>query len=505
MSETVTIEAPTTSETHEIGEERGLAVEQRDDQDEDHVATQAAETDEPIVQASGGADVTSQAPAKVLDTPVVDQAAAQVAGLDSADSDENFKRAARAFLDVHRDEVAQREEEISKLRAELKRVREGLKALEKAAQRPETSRDANHDEEWQLTVDDPDVTFQKIKEIWETCFIAVQGVMDADDAEEFLSDWSVVNWADLEEKMPGVTAFPLEASNKSSRTMLVMALLAKSLEDYILTPNYLFEDDDEVRFILSKMTDTKKKNRLRSLLLSACEGEDVKEEMENVKAFRVESAVNGVIQPIQSLLSETRCERVKATLVETLCDVVTAWQPVQRYESHFEVSTDASRANRDWLTLRLMEDKTAALESVNSSSFGADPVLAVVFPRVCAIDRSMKPSVTTAFPGIVFQKSWVIATDAATVEEGENAAEPDIEAGPAPEPNIKDLPEEKPYSSPSPGPEQAEVEVEAQPVKEEPKPIDAHPPITGSESEGSTSEDEDTEDGSETESNTEEI
>jgi hypothetical protein len=315
----------------------------------------------------------------------------------------------------------------------------------------------------------------------------------------------VVNWPDLEEKMPGVTAFPVEASNKSSRTMLVMALLAKSLEDYILTPNYLFEDDDEVRFILSKMTDTKKKNRLRSLLLSACEGEDVKEEMENVKAFRVESAVNGVIQPIQSLLSGALRDKVKTTLVETLCDVVTAWEPVQRCESHFEVSTDAGRANRDWLTLRLMEDKTAALESVNSSAFGTDPVLAVVFPRVCAIDRSMKPSVTTAFPGIVFQKSWVIATDAATVEEGENAAEPEIEAGPAPPPIIQDLPEEKPCPSPSPGPEQGEVEVEAQPVKEEPKPIDSHPPITGSESEGSTSEDEDTEDGSETESNTEEI
>lgn len=315
----------------------------------------------------------------------------------------------------------------------------------------------------------------------------------------------MVNWPDLEGKMPGVTAFPLEASDKSSRTMLVMALLAKSLEDYILTPNYLFEDDDEVRFILSRMTDTKKKNRLRSLLLSTCEGEDVKEEMEKVKAFRVESALNGVIQPIQSLLSEALCEKAKSSLAETLCDVVTAWEPVQRCESHFEVSTDASRANRDWLTLRLMEDKTVALETVSSSGFGADPVLAVVFPRVCAIDRSMKPSVTTAFPGIVFQKSWVITAEAATVEVGETAAEPDIEARPAP--IIEDLPKEKPCLSPAAGPEQAQAQgqAEVEVVKEEPKPVDAQPPITGSESEGSTSEDDDTEDGSETESNTEEI
>ncbi len=204
MSETVTIEAPTTPKTLETGLETNLAVGQREDQEEGHVATEDTEKEEPIVQASDGVDVTSQAPAEVVgDIPVVDQAAAQAAGLDSADSGENLKRAARAFLDVHRDEVAQREEEISKLRAELKRVREGLKALETAAERCETRRDANRDEEWQLTADDPDVTsvaffsfllrsdqnltlssFQKIKERWETCFIAVQDVMEAQDTEE---------------------------------------------------------------------------------------------------------------------------------------------------------------------------------------------------------------------------------------------------------------------------------------------------------------------------------
>ncbi len=158
MSETVTIEAPATSETHGTGQEKNLAVGQREDQEEDHVATEDTEQEEPIDQASDGVGVTSQAPAELGDTPVVDQAPAQAAGLDSPDSDENFKRAARAFLAVHRDEVAQREEEISKLRAELKRVREGLKALETAAERSETARDANHDEEWRLTADDPDVT-----------------------------------------------------------------------------------------------------------------------------------------------------------------------------------------------------------------------------------------------------------------------------------------------------------------------------------------------------------
>lgn len=45
--------------------------------------------------------------------------------------DERFTDAAKLFLGIHRGEIAQREAEIDKLQTELRRVREGLKALEK--------------------------------------------------------------------------------------------------------------------------------------------------------------------------------------------------------------------------------------------------------------------------------------------------------------------------------------------------------------------------------------
>lgn len=311
--------------------------------------------------------------------------------------------------------------------------------------------------------------------------------------------------------MPGFTAFPVESSNKRSRTMLVMALLAKSLEEYILTPNYLFEDDDEVRFILHKMTDTKKKSQLRNLFLSLCGSGDFKDEVEKVKAFRVENAVNGAVHPIQSLLSEELCEKVKARLADILCDVVTAWEPLQRYESHFEVSTEPGRAGREWLTLHLMDNNTVVLETVNSSAFEVNPVMAVVFPRVCAIDRSRRPAFTTAFPGVVFQKSQAIIEEFDTVCV-ERSAVPDVEPSPAAvaaaaavtEAEVTTETEQPPTMQEVTTPDPDKVPAVVQAVKEVTKPIEGRTaPVTGSESEGSSSEDE-SDDDSGTESNTEE-
>jgi hypothetical protein len=49
-------------------------------------------------------------------------------------ADDRFRDAAKLFLGIHREEIAQRETEITKLQTELRRVREGLKALEKTQQ-----------------------------------------------------------------------------------------------------------------------------------------------------------------------------------------------------------------------------------------------------------------------------------------------------------------------------------------------------------------------------------
>lgn len=290
-----------------------------------------------------------------------------------------------------------------------------------------------------------------------------------------MSDWSMVEWPE-KEQMPDILALPPEPSNGTSarrtRAMLVMTLLAKALEEYILTPNYLFEDDDELRYILHKMTDTKKKAHFRGLLLSISEEEDLKEP---VKQFRVESALNSIIKPIQALFQEDFCDKLRSSLEQLLDDVMIDWEPVQRAESHFEVSTVAKGAGREWMSLWFDGD-TANLVTVNSSGFEADPVLMVLFPRMCVIDRTKKPAFTTVFPGVVFQKSQVAVADT-------DADVNDVEVPAA-------LNNELITTEPQGGP-----------MKEAPAADEADLRVTGSESEGSSASGDETDGGSETESN----
>lgn len=220
-----------------------------------------------------------------------------------------------------------------------------------------------------------------------------------------MSDWSVVFWPDLEEKMPNILAFPLEPSNSPSakrmRSMLVIALLAKSLEEYILTPNYFLEDDDELRYILSKMADTGRKNCLRGLLLTISEEEKLKA---SVTTFRVEHALEDTIRPIESLLPPEFCGKLRSTLSDLIYKVAAMWEPLQRCQSHYEVSTAFGGIEREWKTAQLSLDGVN-LETVHSSTFHLDEVLMVLFPRVFAIDRLRKPAFTAIFPGVVLQKS----------------------------------------------------------------------------------------------------
>ncbi|KIX05011.1 uncharacterized protein Z518_05883 [Rhinocladiella mackenziei CBS 650.93] len=362
--------------------------------------------------------------------------------------DENLRNSARVFLRIHREEIAERDSEIAKLKAELAQIREGLKGA--AAVDANTSHEQStdqaqpegksvlekrdsgyfelHDDADQpvktaafqstivqepasleaftleLTNDEPEITFKKIEEIWGSCFEVVKKAMEQDFSEEVLQHWSGDSWPELEERIPNIRAIPLEGSNspaaKHIRTMLVAALLAQSLEEYILTPNYLLEDDDELRYVLRAINDTEKKNSLRGMILSISEDDDWKE---TVKAKRVASAVEDVLQPLQRLLPVEILGTFKSELEEVIRNVVSTWEPLQRCKNHYEVNAVAHRSNWEWKSIR-WNDGGIEFETVHSRTFADDEGLMVVFPRVCAIDRSKRPFFTPVFPGIVLQR-----------------------------------------------------------------------------------------------------
>ncbi|KAI1629651.1 hypothetical protein EDD37DRAFT_617553 [Exophiala viscosa] len=405
--------------------------------------------------------------------------------VDAVDDLDSFKSAARTLLSIHRDEIAQRDEHISKLRAELLRVREGLQALENQSLLGQPLQDvADHsDKEWtfvqsmyapELGKESQEQVSGRIENIWASCLKAVQDIMAQDAPLESILDMNNLGLQENEQVMTIVELLtePSDAAFASrTRTVLVLALLAKALEEYILTPNYLLEDDNELRYILSKMTDTKKKAHFRGLLLSISEEDGFKEP---VRLFRVENALDSITKPLEAVYQEDFRDKLRSRLEQLLEGIMTAWEPAQHCESHLEVSTMAKRDGREWRTLRF-EGDTANLVTVKSDAFEADPVLMTLFPRVCIIDRSKKPAFTTVFPGVVFQRSQ------ATVEVA------DVEVKSVEIPGV-------------PTTELVAMEQMGGVAKENAKADEADSRITGSESEGSSASSDETE-GSETESN----
>ncbi|EHY56075.1 hypothetical protein ABEF92_004266 [Exophiala dermatitidis] len=336
--------------------------------------------------------------------------------------DENLRNTAQLFLQVHRTEIAARDAEISRLKMELTRVREGLKGLKEQTQKStgvgnpsqqSTGESADLPEDY-VYVQAADATVAEPG--WQTeslVTVRLDNILTKLDNDGMLVQWNVVHWLEFKDRIPNIASVPLEPSNspraRQTRTMLVMALLGKSLEEYIFSPTYLFEDDDELRLLLFKMTNTRMKTLWRRMLLWMSDEGDRKE---TVKSSRVQSAVEETMEPLQKLLDAETFIQLTSELQEVVSKAAEAWEPLQRCQQHFEVSTNLTTraAGWEWSSIHFKSDHAGLgmdLVPVDSGAFSLDgqEVLMVLFPRVCAIDRSQNPAFTPVFRGIVLQKS----------------------------------------------------------------------------------------------------
>lgn len=180
-----------------------------------------------------------------------------------------------------------------------------------------------------------------------------------------------------------------------------MAVVAQTLEEHILTPNYLLEEDDELRYILRSLMDVQRKTSLRELLLSASEEANRKEK---VKGKRVTASIEDITQTLESLLPGDVLSKLISDLKPELNNATSAWESVQRYRDHYEVNASVSKTSWDWKSASFTDDGISLID-VNSTAFAEDEAVLVVFPRACVIDRSRKPSYTAVFPGIIVQRS----------------------------------------------------------------------------------------------------
>lgn len=193
-----------------------------------------------------------------------------------------------------------------------------------------------------------------------------------------------------------------------------MAVVAQALEENILTPNYLLEDDDELRYILRSLVDISTKSSLRTLLLAVSEEANRKEA---VRGKRVSASLDDISQALETLLPRELLVKLTSALEHQLTNVTLGWESVQRYHDHYEVNATVTRSPWDWKSVALTDEGISLLD-VNSSAFVEDEAVLVAFPRVCAIDRSRKPSYTAVFQGIVLQKSQAELKECEPQQEG---------------------------------------------------------------------------------------
>ena len=220
--------------------------------------------------------------------------------------------------------------------------------------------------------------------------------------------------------------------------MLIMSLLAQALEEYILTPNYLLEDDDELRYILRCIANVEKKSILRGLLLSVSQEEEARSQ--EVKTKRISATISDAIGPLKALLPPETYDKLQSDLEDVLQKAISAWEPLQRHHNHYESNAVANRTNWEWKSV-IFTGIGVDLETRHASAFEHDEAAMVVFPRVCAIDKSARPVYAPVFSGIVLQKSQLAAAE----EEPELTEESELKEDPEPkeEPGLKEEPEPK--------------------------------------------------------------
>ena len=202
---------------------------------------------------------------------------------------------------------------------------------------------------------------------------------------------------------------PLPETNsleaKQMRSMVVLAILAKSLAEHIFTPTYLIQNDKELRSVLLNMAHGQQKDFLRGLLLNLFE-----DDQQAVKTKKISTVVREVVDPVHSLLGLDAAQKFSSDLLHIVQRAADVWWEIQRQRSHFEADRNHQVDEWEWHSLHFVNDNNdqMQLQSVRSSTFDSDEALLVLFPRVYTIDEEKDNPI---FPGVILQRSQTTAAE----------------------------------------------------------------------------------------------
>lgn len=176
---------------------------------------------------------------------------------------------------------------------------------------------------------------------------------------------------------------PLPQTNstvaKQMRLAVILAILAREINEQIFQPAYLSSEENDIREVLVDlaMRDHKKESFCRGLLLSI----DL-EKQANCLEERKKAVVRNVGSCLLDLLSPTQYHEARKSLEKIVQRAAEVWKSFQHTIEKYEPDFDPLKWGDD-------ESEPFVFADINGTTDGAradgtlDEILLIVFPRIC--------------------------------------------------------------------------------------------------------------------------
>jgi hypothetical protein len=168
------------------------------------------------------------------------------------------------------------------------------------------------------------------------------------------------------------------------RLVVMLAILAREIDQHIFQPNYLSEESN-LRTIFCKLaaTDDEKEAFCRSLLLSI----DSTTQQESLE-LRIQAIVRKVSLFLFHALSEAQYGELRQCLDNVVRRAVQVWRPIQASQKRFEPDFEPLEWDDDeWCLFRFPgEDQ----EQHENDEDNPDDILLTVFPRISLVEGNKR-------------------------------------------------------------------------------------------------------------------
>ncbi|RAH76684.1 hypothetical protein BO86DRAFT_393251 [Aspergillus japonicus CBS 114.51] len=221
--------------------------------------------------------------------------------------------------------------------------------------------------------------------LWELAKTKLNSAFAVDLPPESFQNVSA--WTKLKESHLAQThRIPLPCSNsqaaKQVRSALVLAILAREIDQHVFQPVYTLPTDPHIRqtLIYLARTDFEKESFCRSLLQS------INPDMQD-KSLQtiIKNVVSNVLCYIDDILPDTQRASLYSEIEVIVRKAAEVWQLIRRSKRMYEPDFDPLESDEDWIAFDAPDKERSASGSKHNPR---EPDTLTVFPRLSSIENN---------------------------------------------------------------------------------------------------------------------